>query len=227
YGDDGIASSILRISPLFWLRSEISANVRCNPGPASMGGTGPQAAATGRVPKGYTHVDLVEIPERIPRDRCCRGGRCAHSYGAGCAGAAAATATAAHRCASATPRGAHRALPRLAVGAGFDRFHLPARSRHGRALVQGESERQGPGPRECDAATELGSRGQGTDVGSPGASDDERQARLDAAARRGVPGAARRYHKAVQFLRARADAAGNLQTTEQQRVIKKPPPPGY
>src|SRR5262245_28393349 len=33
--------------------------------------------------------------------------------------------------------------------------------------------------------------------------------------------------KAVQFLRARADAAGNLQTTEQQRVIKKPPPPGY
>src|SRR5438034_5188635 len=33
--------------------------------------------------------------------------------------------------------------------------------------------------------------------------------------------------KAVQVLGARADWAGNLQTTEKQKVIKKPPPPGY
>src|SRR6266568_7571536 len=33
--------------------------------------------------------------------------------------------------------------------------------------------------------------------------------------------------QAVQVLRAKADSVGNLQTTEQQKVIKKPPPPGY
>ncbi len=71
---------------------------------------------------------------------------------------------------------------------------------------------------QCNPA--LGSQHQIADGISGSPSDDERQARLDAAARRCIPRSAERRLAAVQSLRERADAAGNLKTTKQQKVEK-------
>src|SRR5262249_24877139 len=85
-----------------------------------------------------------------------------------------------------------RALSRLAIGASADGLDLPARGGPCGALGARELQRhrEGAGRRHADPT--MGPERQGAHLGAADLADDERQARLDTAARRRLPGAAAR-----------------------------------
>src|SRR6516165_5391519 len=84
------------------------------------------------------------------------------------------------------------ALSRRPRGTDPDRFDLSDRSGPGLALGERASERPRRCAAGCDAARAVGCQYQGFDGGSSSPVDDERQARLDPAARRSLPGATQR-----------------------------------
>ena len=93
-----------------------------------------------------------------------------------------------------TDRRAHRALPGRPAGADVHGLDLSARDRAGRALVQGASGRQGRRRCEGDGEADLGRSREIAGRVSGRAEDDEREARLDAEARRCLPRAAEGRH---------------------------------
>ena len=80
-----------------------------------------------------------------------------------------------------------RSLPRRSDRADPHGEHLSARGRRGRALGEGEPEPEGQGARGCAAEGDVGRERQGADGGAAGPQADEREARLDAEARRRLP----------------------------------------
>ncbi len=83
-------------------------------------------------------------------------------------------------------------LSGLAARSGIDGLHLSARGGPGGALRQGESEPRGRSARQGARGTELGRERQVARRISAGPGDDGREARLDAEARRRLPGATER-----------------------------------
>src|SRR5262249_24610795 len=89
--------------------------------------------------------------------------------------AAAAPTTAARADSAADPAVGctDRALSRSSIGTGADGIDLSARSDAGGTLGRKEPESQGLGARGRHATATVGSKRQGTDVGTAGAGDDE------------------------------------------------------
>src|SRR5262245_11043536 len=102
----------------------------------------------------------------------------------------AATATAVQRRADQPAGGSDRALSRQSARPGSRSLDLSARSGGGGALVAVQQERDRTGARRRHAAAELGPQREVAMRGAAGAGDDEREDRMDPAARRCLPGAA-------------------------------------
>src|SRR5262249_22242256 len=103
---------------------------------------------------------------------------------------AAASAAAIQRRANQSTGCSDRALSRQSARSGSGGLDLSARNRGGGPLgiVQSERDRNGAGRRH--AAAELGSQRQGAVRGPASAGNDEREDRMDAAARRRLSRAA-------------------------------------
>ena len=84
----------------------------------------------------------------------------------------------------------------------------------GRALVEGEPEREGQGARGCDAEADLGPEREVADRVSAGARDDEREARHDAEAGRRFPRAAEGRARRDPAAARKADQAGQPQVEQ-------------
>src|SRR5215475_2889563 len=105
-----------------------------------------------------------------------RGAPAATAPAAGTSAPATAAPTTAARADSAADPAVgctDRALSRSAIGTSFDGVDLSARSDAGGTLGREEPKSQGFGARGRHATATVGSKRQGTDVGTAGAGDDE------------------------------------------------------
>src|SRR5215470_12993924 len=116
-------------------------------------------------------------------------------------------------------RGADRAVPGSSDRADLHGVHVSARGRPGGTVRQGESEPEGPGPERRAQETELGRQRQVAGQLPSGPRDDDSQLEWMQKLGDAVLAQQKDTMDAIQRLRTKAQSAGNLKTTEQQKVI--------